>query len=227
MTNNVIIRQLGIQAYQLVLVAMQRFTERRKANTIDEIWLVQHPPVFTQGNASESEYLLLIPGDIPVVQSDRGGKITYHGPGQQVMYVMLDLRRRNLLVRDLITILEKTVITTLYKFAITTAYSKKDAPGVYVGDDKICSIGLRIRKGCSLHGLALNIAMDLSPFLLINPCGEVGLRMTQLSRLSPVVYNTTDVVKVLLEVFLSLLGGTNTGAIKTWHYNDYLNNSES
>ncbi|MCJ7462327.1 MAG: lipoyl(octanoyl) transferase LipB [Candidatus Baumannia cicadellinicola] len=206
---------------------MQRFTERRKANTIDEIWLVQHPPVFTQGNASESEYLLLIPGDIPVVQSDRGGKITYHGPGQQVMYVMLDLRRRNLLVRDLITILEKTVITTLYKFAITTAYSKKDAPGVYVGDDKICSIGLRIRKGCSLHGLALNIAMDLSPFLLINPCGEVGLRMTQLSRLSPVVYNTTDVVKVLLEVFLSLLGGTNTGAIKTWHYNDYLNNSES
>ncbi|PLK59369.1 octanoyltransferase [Candidatus Palibaumannia cicadellinicola] len=218
-TDYLIIRQLGLQPYELVSLAMHSFTEQRRARTRDEIWLVQHQPVFTQGHAGKSEHLLM-PGDIPVVQSDRGGQVTYHGPGQQLMYVMLDLRRRKLSVRHLVTLLEETVIATLSSFAIT-AYPRANAPGVYVGDDKICSIGLRIRNGCSLHGLALNITMDLAPLLRINPCGEAGLRMTQVSQLSSVTPVIEDVVMVLLEAFMSLLG-TTTGVIKTWHPANYL-----
>lgn len=175
-------RQLGLQPYQLVSQQMHDFTDLRDNSTPDEIWLVQHPPVFTQGQAGKAEHLLYT-GDIPIIQSDRGGQVTYHGPGQQVVYLLLDLRRRKLGVRELVTMLEQTVVDTLKELNID-AYPRPDAPGVYVDGAKICSLGLRIRKGCSFHGLALNIAMDLAPFLRINPCGYAGLKMTQVSALA-------------------------------------------
>ena len=175
--NTLLVRQLGVQPYEPVSQAMHEFTDTRDASTPDEIWLVEHQPVFTQGQAGKAEHVL-VPGDIPVIQSDRGGQVTYHGPGQQVMYVLLDLKRRKLGVRELVTLLEQTVVNTLARSGIES-HPRADAPGVYVGDKKICSLGLRIRKGCSFHGLALNIAMDLSPFLRINPCGYAGMEMTQ------------------------------------------------
>jgi len=173
----IVLRQLGLQPYEPVSLAMHYFTEHRTSDSLDEIWLVQHHRVFTQGQAGKAEHVLM-PGDIPVIQSDRGGQVTYHGPGQQVMYVMVDLKRKKLGVRQLVTAIEQTVVDTLRHFAIE-AYPRADAPGVYVDGKKICSLGLRIRKGCSLHGLALNIDMDLEPFHRINPCGYAGLEMTQ------------------------------------------------
>lgn len=181
------IRQLGLQPYQNVWQQMQQFTDQRSDNTIDEIWLVQHPAVFTQGQAGKAEHLLQ-QSMIPVVQSDRGGQITYHAPGQQVMYVLLDIKRKKsqdnseFSVRHLVSALEECVIKTLADYQIN-AYAKADAPGVYVDGRKICSLGLRIRRGCSFHGLALNINMDLTPFQYINPCGYAGLEMCQLSEL--------------------------------------------
>ncbi|MCK3657698.1 octanoyltransferase [Pasteurellaceae bacterium Pebbles2] len=183
-----IVRQLGVQDYQQVWQQMQDFTDQRTADTPDEIWLVQHNAVFTQGQAGKAEHLLHAT-QIPVVQSDRGGQITYHGLGQQVMYVLIDIKRHKaqgseLNVRQLVTALEQSVVQTLADYCVT-AYPKADAPGVYVDcngiEKKICSLGLRIRKGCSFHGLALNINMDLSPFHAINPCGYVGLEMCQLA----------------------------------------------
>ena len=174
-----IVRQLGLRPWEPVSLAMHQFTDRRDADTPDELWLVEHHPIFTQGQAGKAEHLLM-PGDIPVVQSDRGGQVTYHGPGQQVMYVLIDLKRRKLGVRQLVTAIEQTVVDTLAHYDVE-AYARPDAPGVYVAGKKICSLGLRIRQGCSFHGLALNIAMDLAPFLRINPCGYAGLEMTQLS----------------------------------------------
>ncbi|UVK77234.1 MAG: lipoyl(octanoyl) transferase [Sodalis sp. Fle] len=203
--DHLIIRQLGLQPYEQVSLEMHRFTDRRTFTSADEIWLVQHQQVFTQGYAGKAEHLLM-PGDIPVVQSDRGGQVTFHGPGQQVMYVMLDLRRRKLMVHDLVTLLEQTVVDTLSHFAID-AHTRVNAPGVYVGDNKICSLGLRIRKGCSFHGLALNIAMDLTPFLCINPCGYAGLRMTQVSDLTPGT-RLDEVAPILVAKFLALLGAS-------------------
>ncbi|MEN2909781.1 Octanoyltransferase [Mannheimia haemolytica] len=181
-----IIRQLGIQPYEEIWHQMQSFTDSRDGNTDDEIWLVQHPAVFTQGSAGKPEHLLN-PTNIPVVQSDRGGQITYHGEGQQIMYVLIDIKRlkslgKEVSVRDLVTALEQTVVQTLAEYGIES-YPKADAPGVYVDGKKICSLGLRIRKGCSFHGLALNINMDLTPFQNINPCGYAGLEMCQLSEL--------------------------------------------
>lgn len=181
-----IIRQLGTQPYEEIWHKMQDFTDRRDENTSDEIWLVQHPSVFTQGSAGKPEHLLN-PNHIPVVQSDRGGQITYHGEGQQIMYVLLDIKRlkaqgKEVSVRELVTALEQCVVNTLADYGIE-GYSKADAPGVYVEGRKICSLGLRIRKGCSFHGLALNINMDLTPFSYINPCGYAGLEMCQLSEL--------------------------------------------
>ncbi|AHG76689.1 Octanoyltransferase [Mannheimia varigena USDA-ARS-USMARC-1312] len=181
-----IIRQLGTQPYEEIWHKMQDFTDRRDENTSDEIWLVQHPSVFTQGSAGKSEHLLN-PNHIPVVQSDRGGQITYHGEGQQIMYVLLDIKRlkaqgKEVSVRELVTALEQCVVNTLADYGIE-GYPKADAPGVYVEGRKICSLGLRIRKGCSFHGLALNINMDLTPFSYINPCGYAGLEMCQLSEL--------------------------------------------
>ena len=198
-------RELGRMAYEPVWHAMQRFTNERGTSAPDEIWLVEHPPVFTQGQAGKAEHLLM-PGDIPVVQSDRGGQVTYHGPGQQVMYVLIDVKRRKMGVRELVTALEETVIATLADYDIS-ARARPDAPGVYVGDDKICSLGLRIRKGCSFHGLALNVAMDLTPFLRINPCGYAGMQMTQLSQLQPGV-TPADVRPRLVQHFARLTGFT-------------------
>ena len=175
-----IVRQLGLQDYQEIWHKMQDFTDNRNVETIDEVWLVEHYPVFTQGQAGKPEHLLQS-GAIPLVQSDRGGQITYHGPGQQVMYVLIDIRRhQNLNVRQLVTALEQSVVRTLADYAIE-GYSKVDAPGVYIDGKKICSLGLRIRKGCSFHGLAFNINMDLQPFHYINPCGYAGLEMCQLA----------------------------------------------
>lgn len=185
---------------------MHHFTDQRDDQSRDEIWLVEHPPVFTQGQAGKAEHLLM-PGDIPVVQSDRGGQVTYHGPGQQVMYVLIDVKRRKLGVRQLVTILEETVIATLAEFGVS-ARARADAPGVYVGEEKICSLGLRIRKGCSFHGLALNVAMDLSPFLRINPCGYAGMSMTQLKNFEPEV-TTEQVRSPLVSAFARLSGYEN------------------
>ncbi|EOV3155330.1 lipoyl(octanoyl) transferase LipB [Enterobacter ludwigii] len=176
--DKILVRHLGLQPYEPVSQAMHDFTDSRDDNTPDEIWLVEHLPVFTQGQAGKAEHLLMT-GDIPVIQSDRGGQVTYHGPGQQVMYVLLNLKRRKLGVRELVTLLEQTVVNTLAEYGIE-AHPRADAPGVYVGESKICSLGLRIRKGCSFHGLALNINMDLTPFQRINPCGYAGMEMTQM-----------------------------------------------
>ena len=198
----IIVRQLGLRPWEPVSHAMHQFTDGRHADTPDELWLVEHPPVFTQGQAGKAEHLLM-PGDIPVVQSDRGGQVTYHGPGQQVMYVLIDLKRRKLGVRQLVTAIEQTVVETLAHYHVE-AYARPDAPGVYVEGKKICSLGLRIRQGCSFHGLALNIAMDLAPFQRINPCGYAGLEMTQLSAFQPGV--TPEAVQpVLVEKFLQQL----------------------
>ncbi|MEC5342207.1 lipoyl(octanoyl) transferase LipB [Brenneria populi] len=200
--DKIIVRQLGVQPYEPVSRAMHEFTDLRDDRTLDEIWLVQHLPVFTQGQAGKAEHLLT-PGDIPVIQSDRGGQVTYHGPGQQVMYVLVDLKRRKLGVRQLVTAIENTVINTLAHFQIA-ARARADAPGVYIGERKICSLGLRIRRGCSFHGLALNIAMDLAPFQRINPCGYAGMEMTQISDYVPGV-TPQDIAPVLIRSFQQLL----------------------
>ncbi|MEH0886087.1 lipoyl(octanoyl) transferase LipB [Enterobacter sp. UNJFSC 003] len=200
--DKILVRHLGLQPYEPVSQAMHDFTDSRDDTTPDEIWLVEHLPVFTQGQAGKTEHLLMT-GDIPVIQSDRGGQVTYHGPGQQVMYVMLNLKRRKLGVRELVTLLEQTVVNTLAEYGID-AHPRADAPGVYVGEMKICSLGLRIRRGCSFHGLALNINMDLTPFQRINPCGYAGMEMTQMRQW--VKTATPDNIRpVLLNSFLALL----------------------
>jgi lipoyl(octanoyl) transferase len=179
MSNALGFRDLGLIDYEPTWQAMKRFTDCRTRDTADEVWLVQHPPVFTQGQSGKPEHLLL-PGDIPVVQVDRGGQVTYHGPGQLVAYLMLDVRRLGFGVRDLVTRIEHSLIALMASYGVTAA-AKADAPGVYVDGAKIASLGLRIRNGCSFHGLALNVDMDLAPFKRINPCGYAGLAMTQLS----------------------------------------------
>ncbi|VEB23177.1 lipoyl(octanoyl) transferase LipB [Avibacterium volantium] len=210
MTQSIIIRQLGVQDYQEIWHKMQQFTDNRDENTQDEIWLVQHPAVFTQGSAGKPEHLLQ-QSAIPVVQSDRGGQITYHGLGQQVMYVLIDIKRlkaqgKDLNVRQLVTALEQSVVQTLADYGIE-GYPKADAPGVYVDGKKICSLGLRIRKGCSFHGLALNINMDLTPFLYINPCGYAGLEMCQMADFIPPEEAQPDKVSPkLVTHFTQLLG---------------------
>ena len=201
--NSIIIRDLGLAPYESTSEAMHQFTESRTPDTCDEIWLVQHPSVFTQGQAGKAEHLLA-PGNIPVIQSDRGGQVTYHGPGQQVMYVMIDLKRSHIGVRELVSALENCVVNTLAHFNIS-AYPRPDAPGVYVNGDKICSLSLRIRKGCSFHGLALNVDMDLEPFNRINPCGYSELKMTQVKALSPNI-TLNDVQPVLISQFCDTLG---------------------
>lgn len=179
--NTLIVRQLGRQRYMPIWQKMQDFTDTRDENTPDEIWLVEHESVFTQGQAGKDEHLLA-PGDIEVIKVDRGGQVTYHGPGQQMMYVLFNLRRLKIGVRELVTLLEECIIESLAEYGIE-AYAKADAPGVYVKDSKIASLGLRVRRGCSFHGLALNVNMDLSPFLRINPCGYAGMNMVQTKEL--------------------------------------------
>lgn len=176
-TTQITIRELGRQPYLPIFEAMKRFTAERDEHAADEIWFVEHDPVFTQGQAGKAEHLLL-PGEIPVVQADRGGQITYHGPGQLVAYLLINIKRKKVGVRDLVTAMEQALVNLLAKYQVD-AYPKPDAPGVYVDEKKIASLGLRIRRGCSFHGLALNVNMDLSPFKRINPCGYQGLEMTQ------------------------------------------------
>ncbi len=205
--STVIIRQLGTKHYEPVWQAMQRFTDERDQNTQDEIWLVEHPPVFTQGQAGKAEHILM-PGDIPVVQVDRGGQVTYHGPGQQVIYLLLNIKRRKLGVRHLVTAMENAVVGLLANYEIT-AYPKPDATGVYVDEKKVCSLGLRIRNGCSFHGLALNVNMDLSPFQRINPCGYAGMEMIDTATLNG-PQSLVEAGVALTELLLDALSITDT-----------------
>ena len=181
--NAPLIRDLGLCDYVPVWRAMQSFTAARTSDTPDELWVVQHNPVFTQGQAGKAEHVL-DPHGIPVVQSDRGGQVTYHGPGQLVVYFLLDVRRRGFGVRALVDLIEASVIAVLADYGVT-AQLRKGAPGVYVNDRKIAALGLRVRKGGSLHGLSFNVDMDLTPFSYINPCGYPGLEVTQLRALVP------------------------------------------
>jgi len=176
-----IIRQLGRRDYLPTWQAMREFTDSRTDQTPSELWIVEHPPVFTQGQAGKAEHLLG-PGDIPVVQTDRGGQVTYHGPGQLVIYVLISLREAGIGIRRLVTAMEQSIIGLLREHGVD-AEARKDAPGVYVDGRKIASLGLRVRRGCTYHGLALNVSNDLEPFLRINPCGYAGLEVTSTTRL--------------------------------------------
>ena len=170
--------------YEPVWRDMQAFTDTRDENTPDELWLVQHPPVFTQGQAGKAEHVLT-PGGIPVIQVDRGGQVTYHGPGQVVAYPLVDIRRKGIAVRDFVNRIEQAIIGVLADYGVR-GERIAGAPGIYVNGDKIASLGLRVRRGCTFHGMAFNIEMDLEPFQRINPCGFAGLQVTQLSALAPV-----------------------------------------
>lgn len=203
------VRYLGCQSYLEAFEKMQTFTNERTADTPDELWVLEHEPVFTQGQAGKAEHLLGT-GEIPVVQVDRGGQVTYHGPGQLVVYLLLDLKRNKLGVRDLVTLMEESVVSLLADYRVTAA-AKPDAPGVYVDGDKICSLGLRVRKSRSFHGLALNIDMDLEPFLRINPCGYAGLQMTQLSNFAPSATKVEKIGAELVQYLANAIGYT------TWH----------
>ena len=172
------VRRLGTSDYIETWDAMKAFTAGRDAATADELWLTQHPPVFTQGLNGRAEHLLA-PGDIPVIQIDRGGQVTYHGPGQLVLYCLLDLPRLGLGVKGLVGAIERAIVEWLAGYGIA-ARTRSGAPGVYVGEAKIAALGLRVRKGCCYHGLSLNVGMDLEPFGRINPCGYAGLAVTQL-----------------------------------------------
>lgn len=213
-SKQLLVRKLGLVDYQQTWQAMQKFTDTRDDSAQDELWLLEHNRVFTQGQAGKASHLLM-PGDIPVQQSDRGGQVTYHGPGQLVAYPLLNLRRQKLGVRDLVTAIEATIVSTLASYGIA-AYAKPDAPGVYVDGrntlglecqgDKIASLGLRVRRGCSFHGLALNVAMDLEPFGRINPCGYQGLKMTQVSDWIETKPSVDEVADCLLQQLLVQLG---------------------
>ncbi|MCP5325107.1 MAG: lipoyl(octanoyl) transferase LipB [Oceanospirillaceae bacterium] len=193
----------GLMPYQGVLDAMHRFTEQRTASTDDEFWLLQHEPVFTQGQAGKPEHVLFA-GDIPVVQTDRGGQVTYHGPGQWVLYPLVDINRLGIGPRELVTRIEQAIVALLAEYHIE-AQPRSDAPGVYVHGAKIASLGLRIRKGFSFHGLALNTQMDLEPFRRINPCGYADMQMTQIAELT-VAINPDVVGQKLIAHLAAKLG---------------------
>ncbi len=197
-----LVRDLGRQPYEPVWRAMQQFTDSRAEDTIDELWLVEHDPVFTLGQAGKPEHVLL-PGTIPVLHVDRGGQVTYHGPGQLVAYPLLDLRRLKLGVRDYVHRIEQALIDTLADWDIM-AIRRAGAPGVYVGDAKIAALGIRVRRGCSFHGLAFNVDMDLAPFQRINPCGYAGLQVTSMLELLGICTDPgLDAVKPRLLVHLA------------------------
>lgn len=202
------IQDLGLRDYLPTLQVMQQFSLQRDNETEDELWLLEHFPVYTQGFNGQDVHLLN-KNTIPVVQTDRGGQITYHGPGQLIVYPLIDLRRRNMGVRHMISCLENSVITLLAQHNID-AYSRKDAPGVYCNDAKIASLGLRVKRGACYHGLSLNIDMDLQPFLDINPCGYPGMQMTDMKTLGAEV-NMASVKQQFVSVFLAhMQQGTNT-----------------
>ena len=195
------IRYLGLQPYTAVWDDMKRFTSERDEKTVDELWLLEHPPVYTQGQAGKAEHILN-PQTIPIVQTDRGGQITYHAPGQLVVYVMMDIRRRHMGIRTLVCKLEETLIMVLKHFNIT-AETHCGAPGVYVGEKKIASVGLRVKNGCTYHGIALNVAMDLNPFSGINPCGYTKLLMTQIQEFVPGI-SMDEVNRQFVQSFLTI-----------------------
>ena len=194
--------RLGRRGYEPVWRAMQSFTDTRDDDTVDELWLVEHPPVFTQGQAGKAEHVLA-PGDIPVIPVDRGGQVTYHGPGQIVAYPLIDLRRLGLGVKHFVNRIEEAIIRVLARYGVT-GERVAGAPGIYVAGAKIASLGLRVRRGCSFHGLAFNIDMDLEPFRRINPCGYAGLEVIQLSALAPVEFEAVE--SHLIEELGALLG---------------------
>ncbi|MCY4263603.1 MAG: lipoyl(octanoyl) transferase LipB [Gammaproteobacteria bacterium] len=200
-----VVRRLGLQDYEPIFKTMRYLAEHRKAGRSDEIWLLSHKPVFTQGQAGKAEHILN-PGEIPVVQVDRGGQVTYHGPGQLVAYLLLDVRRRRLGVRNLVDAIERAVIKTLSEFEIE-ANTRQGAPGVYVNGAKIAALGLRIKQGLSYHGLSLNVNMDLEPFSRINPCGFERLSVTQIADFvqlrQPMLQQTS---KVMVDNLLTELG---------------------
>jgi lipoyl(octanoyl) transferase len=181
---------------------MQALTDSRDENSADELWLVQHPPIFTQGQAGKAEHVLA-PGNIPVIQVDRGGQVTYHGPGQIVAYPLVDIRRKGICVREFVNRIEETIIGVLAHYGVK-GERIAGAPGIYVNGDKVASLGLRVRRGCTFHGLAFNVDMDLEPFQRINPCGFSGLQVTQLSALTPVDYQ--EVENRLVESLAQQLG---------------------
>lgn len=197
------IRHLGLRPYQAVWDEMKQFTSERNENTLDELWLLEHPPVYTQGQAGKPEHIINT-SKIPVIQSDRGGQITYHAPGQLVVYILMDIRRQHLGIRTLVNYLEQVLISVLGQFNIV-AQTKTGAPGVYVGEEKIASIGLRVKNGCTYHGVALNVAMDLGPFSGINPCGFAALQMTQVSAFNNHV-TINDVSNKFIHEFLMAFG---------------------
>jgi len=201
--NPLLIRRLGRQHYEPVWRAMQAFTDTRDDATRDEAWLVEHPPVFTQGLNGRAEHVL-DSGDIPLLQVDRGGQVTYHGPGQAVVYFLVDLRRRGLGVRAFVSAMEQAVIALLAEHGVA-AEARQDAPGVYVNGAKIASLGLRVRRGCTYHGLALNVAMDLAPFARINPCGYAGLPITSLANLD-ITLDVATAGEALLHHFAAAQG---------------------
>ncbi|PCM43799.1 lipoyl(octanoyl) transferase LipB [Marinobacter sp. ANT_B65] len=208
-----IVRSLGQQPYLETWEAMKSFTADRGDDTKDELWCLEHPRVYTQGQAGKAEHILA-PGDIPVIPVDRGGQVTYHGPGQLVVYLMLNLSRRKMGVRALVDVIEQAIVHTLGELGIT-AEPRPDAPGVYVGDAKIASLGLRVRRGCSFHGLALNVRMDMEPFRRINPCGYAGLAMCQVSDFVASV-SIDDIEKRLTAQLVSGLGGPAVDYRKGW-----------
>ncbi len=210
-----VLRWLGLVAYEPAWRAMQRQVEERGPQSPDELWFLEHPPVFTMGMNARREHLLST-RDIPVVDIDRGGQVTYHGPGQLVVYPLVDLGRAGLGVRALVEAIERAIIATVAEWGIE-AIGRRDAPGVYVGGRKIASVGLRIRRGCSYHGLALNVAMDLEPFRRINPCGYAGLEMTQVSDLGG-PSSVVEVAAALAPRLVGSLGLPDPGqsATSTW-----------
>lgn len=205
MSQSLLIRELATFDYQTIWDHMRLFTNQRHQDTQDEVWLLEHQPVFTQGLAGKSEHVI-DPKKIPVIQTDRGGQITYHGPGQLMVYTLFDLKRLNLGPRQLVRTLEKTVIDLLANYNIS-ATGKSDAPGVYVNNAKICSIGLRIRRGCSYHGIALNVKMNLKPFAYIHPCGFRGLKMTQITDFQPLI-TLSDIKSQIIPYLIQNFGYT-------------------
>ena len=208
MAEKLIVRYLGRQAYEKSLTCMHEFTDSRDAATCDEIWVLEHDPVYTQGQAGKAEHLLT-KTTIPVIHSDRGGQITYHGPGQLIIYLLLDLKRLQLGVRNFVKLIEENIIELLAQYEIT-ATVKQGAPGVYVEGSKIASLGIRIRKGFSMHGVALNVDMDLAPFLGINPCGYAGLPMTQMKTYT----SSLDMMQISNQIVKQFQSTLNYSAIK-------------
>lgn len=196
------VEKLGLQPYQPIWEAMKSFTSTRAPDTDDELWVLEHYPVYTQGQAGKTEHILN-PGEIPIVQSDRGGQVTYHGPGQMIAYVLMDLKRRHLGVRTLVCGLEQILIDLLSTYHIT-AHRQTNAPGVYVDQKKIASIGLRVKNNCTYHGIALNVDLDLQPFAGINPCGYQQLKMTQIKEYDPkitFINIQNDFIRLFLDTY--------------------------